>query len=475
MSECDISIEKQKKKPHKRGAITAREAALEVLHSLFQQTDGTMPLPVMLSRAVQEAGLHERDAALLSELAYGVLRRHAVLDASLRPYIRKPGALSLQVRLLLRIGAFEILYLDTIPARATVNEMAGLARRRFGQKVGGFVNAVLRALAQESADLAETPRACTSQASRDAGDPLSSLAEESSLPFWLLSLWQEQYGYETARRFALRTGSAPAPSWRVNPIKPWAEMLLQHWLDKGYMPVGSVGFSAQGLDKRRPDAQKERSMLESFEKQGCLTRQGMASQMVGEDIASWIQSRASLQDAPLWDACCGRGGKTSSLLEKGINVALSSDPSAFRLEEMKSNLLRLGLRAPQIRCAPAQDVEVEFPLILLDAPCSGTGTLGRNAELRLRLSPEKLAESARLQEELLRSVWGKLQPGGALFYVTCALNREENEGQTERFLLSCNGEASLVEERMYVPEAPGQDALYMAIFQKQGRLPRKDV
>ncbi|MBQ8743889.1 MAG: hypothetical protein IJZ18_01730, partial [Mailhella sp.] len=242
------------------------------------------------------------------------------------------------------------------------------------------------------------------------------------------------------------------------------------WLERGYQPVGRCGFSASGLDKARTSAKEEKAELEELEARGFLTRQGISSQLVVEHVADWLIRQENLVHAPLWDACCGRGGKSTALLEKGVNVALSSDPSSFRVEELRAAAVRLGLPEHRVLCAPEHEIDETFPLILLDVPCSGTGTLGRAPELRIRLSLERLAEAERLQGDILEDAWGKLQPGGALFYVTCALNRRENEGRIEQFLTlhgyDKGGDARLEEQRLFLPQLPGHDALFFAILRK---------
>lgn len=455
-------VEKLKKTPQKQAVSGARTGALELLHQLFQHPEDTTPLPVMLARYGQEANLGRQDAALLAELVYGVLRRAALLDAALAGFLKKPGALSAQVRMLLRLGTYEILFMSGIPARATVNELVNLTRRRFGQGLGGLVNGVLRSVDRE----ADALRLAVEEKLRrlESGElDAEGMAEAASLPLWLAKMWDEQYGTAQACRLAFNTLAHPAPCWRANMARAWGEMLVQHWVDKGYVPVGQGGFSAQGLEKSRAGAAREQELLESFEKRGDLTRQGATSQLAAEYLAAWME-RQNLMNAPLWDACCGRGGKTAALLEKGVHVALASEPSAFRLEELKAALLRLSLPRPRLLCAPAEEVEESFPLILLDVPCSGTGTLARNAELRLRLSPERLREAARMQASILEHAWTRLLPGGALFYVTCALNGEENENRVEAFAREKSGR--LVEKQMFLPAFPGQDALFLAVIRK---------
>ena len=456
MPNREPDIEKIKKTPQNRSARNAREAALELLHALFQHPEEGTPLPVMLARAVQSSGFDGRDSALLSELTFGVLRRHALLDALLDGFLKKPGALSAQVRMLLRLGMYELLFMDGIPARATVSECVGIARRRFGQGLGGLVTGVLR-----SADRELDALRCKAE---KAG-----AFEAASIPAWLTAMWKAQYGEEKASSFAENTLSHAAPCWRVNWAREGAEALRLNWLERGYAPVGQHGFTSFGLPRDRSNAAEEQQELAELEAKGFLSRQGISSQLVSESIADWIAQDEKLASAELWDACCGRGGKSTALLEKGVRVALASDPAQFRLDDLLSAVERLGLPAPQAVCAPEQDVQASYPLILIDVPCSGTGTLGRVPELRLRLTPERLNEAERLQASILEDAWGKLQPGGLLFYATCALNRKENEGRIERFL-KAHDSASLCEQSLFLPELPGHDALFLAVLRKE----RKD-
>lgn len=451
MPNRESDIEKAKKTPQKRGMKNAREAALELLHALFQHPEEGTPLPVMLAKTVQSAGLDGRDAALLSELTFGVLRRHMLLDSILDSFLKKPGELSAQVRMLLRLGMHELLFMDGIPARASVSEFAGLARQRFGQGIGGLVNAVLRSADREMESLRD--------AVQKAGP-----AEAASIPAWLMAMWKAQYGDEEARAFAENTLTHAAPCWRVNWAREGAEELRRTWLERGYKAVGCHGFTSFGRD--RIVASEEQKELAQLEIEGFLTRQGISSQIVSEFIADWITKDDCLAQTELWDACCGRGGKSTALLEKGVRVTLASDPAQFRLDDLLAAVERLGLPAPQAVCSPEQDVEASFPLILIDVPCSGTGTLGRVPELRLRLTPERLNEAERLQASILENAWGKLQPGGLLFYATCALNRKENERRIERFL-KCNDSALLCDQRLFLPELPGHDALFLAVLRKQ--------
>jgi 16S rRNA (cytosine967-C5)-methyltransferase len=369
--------------------------------------------------------------------------------------------------MLLRLGMYEILFMNGIPPRATVHELVGIARHHFGQRVSGLVNAVLRNVARSSSSILAEIEVRYDAARKPSADA-ETLAYAGSLPLWLVQKWISQYGREKTIDFVCHAEEHPALCWRVNRQKPWADMLVQHWCELGYSPVGEDGFSAQGMDKNKTNVVREKKLLETFEKQGNLTRQGAGSQLLAEYLSNWIRKHEKLAQAEMWDACCGRGGKTTALLEKGVRVSLATDPSSFRIDELKKSVCRLNLSMPRIKICPAQEIFEKFSLILLDVPCSGTGTLGRNAELRCRLSPEKLSAVAEMQRSILDHTWEQLQKNGVIFYVTCALNYEENEEQIQHFLEKHSQTAVLLEQKLFMPQFSGQDILFVAILNKVG-------
>ena len=148
----------------------------------------------------------------------------------------------------------------------------------------------------------------------------------------------------------------------------------------------------------------------------------------------------------------------------GMQIVMDKKERELRERFSRAFLAEIKEQADRVPACPAEEVEESFPLILLDVPCSSTGTLARNAELRLRLSPERLREAARMQASILEHAWTRLLPGGTLFYVTCALNGEENENRVEAFAREKGGR--LVEKQMFLPAFPGQDALFLAVIRK---------
>lgn len=442
-------------------ASPARATAVALLESLHGAPDDT-PLPVLLDRTARRRNLDVRDTALLTELVCGVLRAEKRLWALLKPFLRKPDALPRPLRFLLLTAAYELLFLDHIPSRATVHQAAGAARRRYGPALGGVVNGVLRALdrdidhirAEDALFLARAPE----QATADDVERLGSLPPDTARQ------WVRDYGPAGAWTFARRAGCKPAPGCRVNAARDDAADTRRKLLEAGGQAAGRYGVVFP-----RPDAAII-PLLDRLEKEGRLSRQGAGALLATECLIDAVRAGGYPADAPLWDACCGRGGKSCALLERGLSVVLASDPAPGRLSGLDAALNRLQLPRPELSCSPAQTLAPalvgRFPLILLDVPCSGTGTLARNPELRLRLGPERGATLSALQTELLNAAWSALAPGGLLAYATCALNSEENEERIASFLAS-RADAELKEQTLIVPDFSGQDILFLALLRKR--------
>lgn len=438
----------------------ARAAAVALLHALYD-SPGDTPLPVLIDRTARHRGLDARDTALLTELTCGVLRTEQRLWALVRPLLRKPEALPAQLRLLLLTACHELLFLDHIPCRATVHQAVTLAKRLYGPALGGVTNAVLRALerdldrvrAEDAAFLARDPQLITAEDVERLG----------SLPPALAAQWMRDYGPAAAWDFARRASRKPAPGCRINAARPDAQNTVHALLEAGGRPAGQWGMLF-------PQATADLfPLLDRLEREGRVSRQGEGALLMTQGLADAIRAWGYPADSPLWDACCGRGGKTCALLEQGIHVTVSSDPAQARLSDLDSALKRLKLPRPQVICSPAQPLARtlagHFPLILLDVPCSGTGTLARNPELRLRLDGESRAALPALQADLLNAVWSALAPGGLLAYATCSLQRSENEERIAAFLAS-SPHAELRAQHLIVPDLPGQDILFLALLRK---------
>jgi len=325
------------------------------------------------------AGLEARDAALAHELVYGCLRLQARLDYLIGQAARRSAAsLDPEVRQALRLGLYQLLYMDRVPAHAAVWESVELVKRAGKASAASLVNAVLRRTGKEPA---AWPDAAT----------------ELSMPVWLLERWRRHYGepiaHDIARAF----------------LKP-PEIFVR--IPSGMPPPGAT--------------------VEPTEIAGCFRwiggdRGGLKIQ----DISS--QSIVPLLDLQpgltMLDLCAAPGNKTAQALEYGVRV-VACDRNYRRLAEMKP----LGCMLVALDGEISLPFRARFDRILLDAPCSGTGTLGRNPEIKWRLKPEDLAELQARQVRLLRNALQVLEPGGRLVYSTCSLEPEENEQVLEQVL-----------------------------------------
>lgn len=356
-----------------------------------------------LLRGPAVAALSPADRNLATALVRGVLRWQLPLDAQIRPLLKRPGAkLDAAVRMALRMGAFQLLYLDRIPPHAAIGESVELAKRAGHRFAAAMVNAVLRALA------------------RQADAPGSSVLSEdfaAAYPAWMVDRWQRFFGADITCAIC-RHGQQP-PRLAVRLTGPRAEQELDAAgvrLEPGSMLTSARLVSAGDLTATA-------AFLE-----GRARLQDEGSQLIAE-IAACAGRPGKGSGEKILDLCAAPGGKTLILAERNPAaqiVACEASPS--RLAAMRR---RLAGGSGRIECrladAAALNYDAEFDLALADVPCSGTGTLGRNPEIRHRLRAEDLPRQAERQRAILRAGLRALRPGGRLVYSTCSLEPEENE------------------------------------------------
>ncbi len=325
------------------------------------------------------ARLEARDAALAYELVYGCLRLQARLDYLIGQAARRSAAsLDPEVRQALRLGLYQLLYMDRVPAHAAVWESVELVKRVGKASAASLVNAVLRRAAKEP-------------------DAWPDAATELSMPAWLLDRWRRNYGEQAARDIAKAFLKPPETFVRIPSGEP---------------PPGAR-VEATGIPGCFRWIEGER---------GSLRVQDIGSQ----SIVPLLDLQAGLS---MLDLCAAPGNKTAQALEYGVQ-AIACDRNYRRLAEMKP----LGCALVALDGETALPFRTRFDRILLDAPCSGTGTLGRNPEIKWRLKPEDLASLHARQVRLLRNALDVLAPGGRLVYSTCSLEPEENEQVLEEVL-----------------------------------------
>jgi 16S rRNA (cytosine967-C5)-methyltransferase len=386
----------------------ARKIAFELLRRV--EAEGAYASDVL--HAELGASVKPEDAALATELTLGVLRWRRLLDFLIERQLKKPLArLDLPVALALRMGLYQLRFLTRVPARAAVNESVELVKRAKKSSAAPLVNAVLRRLADEAKQPAD-------ELLPASDSPAERLAILHSHPTWMVERWLSRWGEARTIRLLEANNRAPRLSCALHEAARQKEIFSALEKDGLRVEPGRLLRSAFAVSGGSP------ARTETFRK-GWISIQDEASQA----IPLLLDVHAG--DHVL-DLCAAPGGKTAPLVraagEKGFIVA--ADRHAHRLRAMRDQFTRLGLRNVRlVELDATQPLPFggKFQRILVDAPCSGTGTLARHPEIRWRLESRQLAELHQLQVAMLEGAAGQLAPGGRLVYSTCSMEPEENE------------------------------------------------
>lgn len=398
-------------RPHK--PPTGRTIAISVL-SRVAATDGY--LNVVLDSYLDEHQPKDvRDAALATELCYGTTRRQLTLDALITRFAdRKLEALEDKVLAALRIGMYQLFFTrvakhaavaDTVEALKDV----GLARAT------GFANAILR----KAAALDKLPE--------PEGDPEQVLSVTHSHPLWLVKRWVRQFGLERATSMLAADNDSPSVVLRANTTRITRDELLAQFKEAG-IASRATALSPVGIVLDSPGRMED---LYGFS-EGLWQVQDEAAQLVG--VFSQVPAGARVLDA-----CAAPGGKACHLAQYNDVVAI--DLHANKLPKIEAEAKRLGLRERMTLRAvdaskPLPEALGEFDVVVVDAPCSGLGTLRRHPELRYRRKESDVGELAALQREILEQCQQVLKPGGLLVFAVCSTDTSEGADQVELFLRS---------------------------------------
>jgi 16S rRNA (cytosine967-C5)-methyltransferase len=480
-------------------------ARVAALHVCEQVERGEMTLPEALAHA--NATLPDaRDRALAAEIATGVFRWRAALDHAIAVHLtRAIDRVDAVVLGILRVSAYQLLFLDRVPARAVVDDAVSLTRQRKRTSASGFVNAVLRKLA--SATSAAAAAAAAAPAADAGAAPAAAPAAEAAAPSggsaraallparsssdyltvtlshprWLIDRWIARYGVSATEAWAAFNNSNAPLTLRANTRRITREALAMrlaevdvHTEPTRYAPDGLVVRSGHPL--RTPLASS-----------GLFVAQDEASQIVG-----WLAQRACAQFAAaratgshdealrVLDACAAPGGKTLALASVSRARVIAGDRRARRIDLLRDTIASAGLdnvRLVQLDLEAGLPFSQAFDLILVDAPCSGLGTLRREPEIRWRRTEADLPRFADRQTRMLAEAAAALRPGGILIYSTCSSEPDENEVVTASFLQThehCQSVPlaaldSLVNEAGHLrtlPHAHALEAFFAAAFRR---------
>lgn len=457
-----------------------RAVALSVLLS-SQRTDD--PLDELIER--QTVSIREpRDRSLVMELVYGVLRRQETIDWRLGAVLSKPlPRLPVVVQMILRLGAYQLLFLDRIPQSAAVNETVLLAKSRakkLGRDWSGLVNGVLRNLIRVPAP--SWPDSAT--------HPGESLSVRYGVPVWLVERWLDRMGHEQAERACRATSTIPAVTLRVNDNQLNRDEFLERVRQAGVVarptPISPVGV-----------------VLEKGQEVTSLPGFRTGEFYVEDEAAQLIPPLLDPKPGEvILDACAAPGGKTTHLAQRigDRGTIYAIDRKASRLDLLRQNCGRLGIQSilpivGDVRTptewssliAGGANLHEGLPVfdrILVDAPCSGLGVLRRHPEAKYRKDSSAFTRHRQLQSEILAAVAPCLRPGGVLVYSTCSTETEETEEVVSSF---CQAHPNWTRESVapWLPSAAlpfvtvcgalstmgnecGMDGFYAARLRKQG-------
>ena len=385
----------------------ARQAAFGIL--LRIERDGAYS-----DELLHRSQLPSRDHRLVTELVMGVLRWRRDLDANLaKPLKRKVSTLDLEVQIALRLGAYQIRHLERIPTRAAVSESVELIKRGPKRGASGLVNAVLRRLPQTEPSL------------------------DLSHPEWMIERWRERFGAEATAQL-LAANQAPPPTYlRLNVGYP-IEETIEQLTSAGVLTEPTQTSSARRLVSGRPESTE--SWL-----QGRVRIQDLSSQMI-------VPLLEAASDHRCLDLCSAPGGKTRQLAEiRGERSLVAADLRPHRVRRARA----LGTPGSHLVLNATKELpfRANFDRILVDAPCSGTGSLARNPDIKWRLSLERIQQLAQLQRTILHRGLDVLAPAGALVYSTCSIEDEENQQTVDHVL----AERSEFEVDRRLERLPGRD------------------
>ncbi len=425
--------------PH-GGVTDGRLAAAEICTDL---RGGDLLDPAFDRRT---ARLDARDRRWVRELVYGMLRRRGRIDAYLDARVRG-GVVRLDADLLdlLRLGTAQLLYMESVPAYAAIAQTVELAKRRHGIGASKLANAVLRRVDRERHAL-ELPR---------FNDPVDALALEGSHPKWMVARWVARWGIaETQRLLEANNREAPLIARPYHVVREQLEAMLESagvHVDEAPLAKDSIVLSSpvSSLTELGPF------------RQGLFHLQDPASTLVTQYAAVPTGAIAA-------DLCAAPGGKSVELSRNAAMVA-SSDLSFARLQRVVENAKRLEIPTMHAYVADARFPAIRpVDLVLVDAPCTGTGTFRRHPDARWRLKVSDLAVMSSLQRTILRAAADVVKPGGLLVYSTCSLEPEENDEQVSRFLADHPGWQLEAPPEGAVPSAVLDDGLLRVLPQRHG-------
>ncbi|ORT99634.1 Ribosomal RNA small subunit methyltransferase B [Anaerovibrio sp. JC8] len=439
----------------------ARERALKIINAVHEQEAYAN---VALAKELRKGGLSDMDRRFVTELVYGTIKAGETLDWIIRKYINRPlSKVSPIIRDILRMGVYQLKYMDKVPASAACNESVELAKRFGHAGVAKFVNGVMRTMVREP-EKGAFPEG--------KGNATVQLALTEQHPEWLVRRWIKEFGYDEAAKLCAFDNEQAPLSLRANTLRTnRSELMLQ--------------LVSLGIDCQQSELAPEGVIVKSHGSLDDLQVLQDGYCQVQDESSMLVAHVVDPQPGELvLDVCSAPGGKTTHMAAMMENRGriVACDVYDHKLERVRSNAERLGITIIDPLLMDAREIWQEFPQqadrVLVDAPCSGLGVLRRKPDSRWRKSPELLKELPKLQLEILRSAAAAVKPGGLLVYSTCTIAPEENQDVVKAFLekakeftLEHAGERLPVprEDEMVqlYPQRDGTDGFFIACMRRK--------
>ncbi len=357
-----------------------------------------------------EAELAAIDRPLCHELVLGVLRRKLYLDRLIET-LASQRRLDAEVRIALRIGIFQMLFLDRIPSHSSINESVELVRRAKKSSAKGFVNAVLRRFQRERPALAYI-------------DEIESVSIETSHPRWLVERWIRQFGFEETRELCEANNLHAKTAFRVTATGETREQVTREITEM-------AGVSSSELVNGCYLVERSSERLRELSESGEIYFQDEGSQLVGQTVIA-------AGDGMILDICAAPGGKTSQIASRSLNLVVAGDLHPNRVRHLSATCGRQGVENVAIvqydARHPLPFTLGSFDTVFVDAPCSGTGTIQQNPELRYSLGESDIVELTNKQLLILQNASELVASSGTLIYSTCSIETEENEVVSTKFM-----------------------------------------
>ena len=411
----------------------ARETAINVLNEVHLKGAYAN---VALVQAFRRYSLNDTDRRFCTILVYGIVKAGETLDWMLKQYIKIPfRKIAPMVKEILRLGMYQLFFMDKVPASAAVNEAVELTKKYGNPGAVKFVNAVLRTAVRE-------PERTNFPSGK--GKMIQNLALSKQHPEWLIKRWVKEFGFEAAEALCDFDNQPAALSVRTNTLKTDRENLLTALQNEGADAVFSE-WSPDGIICKEYPALDSLTALQS----GLCQVQDESS----------MQVAAVVDPQPgefIIDTCSAPGGKTTHLaaLMKNTGRIVALDIYGSKLQRIEENAARLGISIIETQLLDAREAGAEYEdmadRVLVDAPCSGLGVLRRKPDARWRKKAAEIDALPQLQLEILTSAAQAVKSGGVLVYSTCTINSAENQGVVEAFLTS-NPQFKLEKTGQFLP------------------------